>query len=177
MLQQVLISPILDLDLSDRITFSEWQFFNGPFVNMALGQEVIDEYIPDPADRKAELATPMNISAAHAKLQPPTLIVVSSVDPLRDDGINFAKVLQKAGVDCAIVRAEGQVHDSYFVEATRKAATPSAMVTLMAVMVKQALEKTGDEPEAEDVEEVEEEEEEEAETKAPSKKRKRTRRS
>jgi hypothetical protein len=73
-------------------------------------------------------------------------------------------------VECAIVRAEGQVHDSYFLEATRKAATPSAMITLMAVMVHSALERADRAP---NVVVAGNDEDEEHKS---SKKRKRTRR-
>jgi acetyl esterase/lipase len=85
--QQVLISPGLDLVLTDRPTLGEFGFRNGPFVNDLLLHTVVDEYIPNPTDRENELASGVRISRAHAKFQPPTLIVVSAVDPARDFGI------------------------------------------------------------------------------------------
>jgi acetyl esterase len=92
---QVLLSPVTDTITSDRDTPSEFRFFNGPLLTVPFLRKAIDLYIPDPKDRISELATPQNISISHAKLQPPTLIINSAVDPLRDDGNLYGEILQK----------------------------------------------------------------------------------
>lgn len=136
---QVLLSPATDVITSDRETPSEFKFFNGPFLTVPFLQKTIDAYIPVPADRESELASVRLITAEHAAKQPPTLVVNSAVDVLRDDGILFGKILQKAGVDCAIVVAHGQLHDSLVLEATRKGPTPSAVMKMVVAEVKSAL--------------------------------------
>jgi acetyl esterase len=124
---------------TDRDTPSEFQYFNGPFLTVPFLRESIDEYIPDPDDRVSELATPRNISKAHAAKQPPTLICNAAVDVLRDDGILFGEILQRAGVDVSVVTFHGQLHDSVVYEATRQGATPRSEVRLIAAQLKSAL--------------------------------------
>lgn len=136
---QVLINPVTDTVTADRETPSGYQFFDGPFITAALMRKSIAEYIPDPDDRTSELATPRNISPKNAVKQPPTLILSASADILRDDGILFGEILQKAGVEVSILTGHGQLHDSVLFEATRPGATPKAMMRLVAVQIKDAL--------------------------------------
>ncbi|EDU42659.1 alpha/beta hydrolase fold-3 domain containing protein [Pyrenophora tritici-repentis Pt-1C-BFP] len=158
---QVMISPVTDTITSDRDTKSEFDFFNGPFLTVPFMRKSVEDYIPNADDRVNELATLRNISVAHAKKQPPTLIINSAADPLRDDGILYGEILQRAGVDCTIITGHGQLHDSLIFEALRGSATPKAMVRLMATQIKNASENVGVE-----VTEIETEEE-------PSRKRRR----
>lgn len=136
---QVLISPVTDTVTTDRDTPSEFRYFNGPFLTVPFLRKSIDQYIPDPDDRASELATPRNISTKNAKKQPPTLILNAAVDILRDDGILFGEILQKAAVDVSIVTSHGQLHDSVVYEATRQGATPKAEVRLIAAQLRSAL--------------------------------------
>jgi acetyl esterase len=100
-----MISPVTDTVLTDQETKSEFRFFNGPLLDVPTLRKHINFYIPDPDDRTSELATLSNISEANSEKQPPTLIVNSAVDPLRDDGILYGEILQRAGVDCTIITA------------------------------------------------------------------------
>jgi acetyl esterase len=92
----------------------------------------IEAYVPDTADRASELASARNISTKNAKKQPPTLIVNSRADPLRNDGTLFGEILQTADVDCAIITTHEQLHDSSVLEATRRGATPKTVIALVA---------------------------------------------
>ena len=134
-----MINPVTDTVLTDRETKSEFRFFNGPLLDVPTLRKDINLYIPDLDDRKSELATLRNISEAHAKKQPPTLIVNSAADPLRDDGILYGEILQRAGVECTIITAHGQLHDSLVLEHTRLGATPRALVMLMASQIVEAV--------------------------------------
>ncbi|KAF2740713.1 hypothetical protein EJ04DRAFT_507736 [Polyplosphaeria fusca] len=138
-LLQTIISPVTDTVTSDRETPSGFRFFNGPLFNVPLLRKVIDAYIPKPEDRVSELATPRNISTRHAKLQPPTLIINSAVDFLRDDGKLYGEILQKAGVDCSIFTLHGQLHDTVLFEATRNGPTPRTVIQLIAAKIKNAI--------------------------------------
>jgi len=135
-----MVSPVTDTITSGRDTKSEFDFFNGPFLTVPSMRQTIDDYIPNSADRTNELATLRNISMAHAKKQPPTLIINSAVDPLRDSGILYGEILQRAGVDCTIVTGHGQLHNSLVFEGLRGGATPKAMVRLIAIQIKNASE-------------------------------------
>lgn len=106
-----------------------------PFIKKSIAL-----YLPSADDRESELATPLKISAAHAKLQPPTLIVNSAVDPLRSEGNAYGEILQQNGVDCAVITTHGQVHDSEVIEATRTGPTPRAVVRMVSGLVVEFLE-------------------------------------
>lgn len=136
---QTLLHPVTSTRITDRQTPSEFEFFSGPVLTLPFLKKAYATYIPDAADRESELATPLNISAAHAKLQPPTLIVNSAVDLLRSGGEALGEILQRAGVECAVVRTHGQVHDSEVLEATRGGATPGAVVRMVAGEIGNAL--------------------------------------
>jgi acetyl esterase len=136
---QTLLHPILDTDLEDRPTASDVKFFDGPIHTIPLLRKSIDGYLPNTRDRTSELASPRHISAKHAKLQPTTLIVVSSADLLRDDGLLYGETLQRNGVDVAIFMGHGQVHDSEIFEATRMSETPRAVVRMVAGEIRNTL--------------------------------------
>lgn len=133
-----------DTVTTDRDTPSEYRFFNGPFLTVPFLRKCIDAYIPNPDDRTSELATARNISAKNAAKQPPTLILNSSADLLRDEGVFYGEILQKAGVDVAIMTSHGQLHDSVLFEAVRAGATPRAALRLIAAQLKMALKETGE---------------------------------
>ena len=63
---------------------------------------------------------------------------------MRDDGILYGEILQKAGVDVAVMTSHGQLHDSVLFEAVRAGATPRAEVRFIAAQLKVALKGTGE---------------------------------
>jgi acetyl esterase len=135
-----LTHPFLDTTLQDRPTTSEVEFFDHPVFPVALQRRAVAAYIPSVRDRKTELASPRRyISAAQAKLQPTTLIINSSVDILRDDGLLYSKILQSNGVDCAVFTSHGQIHLSEVFEATRQSETPKVVVRLMCEEIRRAI--------------------------------------
>jgi acetyl esterase len=138
---QVLLSPVTDLlTLTiERETTSEFELFNGPLITVPFLQKCIANYAPNAKDQKSELASPRLISPEHAKKQPPTLIINSAVDPLRDDGLLFGQILHQAGIDCSIVTMHGQLHDSSVLEATRNGPTPKTTIELITAKIKLAL--------------------------------------
>jgi acetyl esterase len=130
--------PVVDLRNNFQ-TRTELEFFENFFLTVPFIAESIDLYIPKDKDRQSILAPPILMNKSQAKRMPPTLIIVSEVDPLRSEGEAFAKLLQGAGVECAILRAHGQLHDSVTFEATRGSPTAKAEVTLAATLLKEAL--------------------------------------
>jgi acetyl esterase len=140
---QVLLHPAISNFDADRQTRSEFQFFEGPILTVPFLKKSYAIYVPEAEDRDDELAAPVNITATHAKSQPPTLIINSSVDPLRDDGKTFGETLQTNGIDCAVLTTHGQVHDSEILEPTRGGPTPRAVVRMLAGSIVDAFEKKG----------------------------------
>jgi acetyl esterase len=117
--------------LTDPETRSEFLFFDGPVLTMQFARDTIEDYIPNVSDRTSELASPIKISAAHAKLQPPTLIINGSVDILRSGGSSFGEILQQQGVECVVLTGHGQLHDSEVWEATRTGPTPKLVIRVV----------------------------------------------
>lgn len=68
----------------------------------------MDRYLPDPDKRDDWRASPRN-APSHAGL-PPTLVVTAACDVLHDEGVDYAKQLQAAGVAVEQVNFPGMVH-------------------------------------------------------------------
>jgi acetyl esterase len=88
----------------------------------------MDNYIPDHADRKDPLASPMlrpDLSGL-----PPALIISAEFDPLVDENEAYANRLKAAGVACDYVCFAGMIHPFFtlggVVQDTRKAETLAA---------------------------------------------------
>jgi acetyl esterase len=133
------LHPALLNFTAERQDHSEFEFFTGPIITVPFARKTFSMYVPNAHDRKDELAAPINISASHAGLQPPTLIINSAVDLLRSEGNLYGEILQKNGVDCAVLTTHGQVHDSEILEATRTGSTPRASLRLVARSLIEAL--------------------------------------
>ncbi|MDL9946540.1 alpha/beta hydrolase [Gordonia sp. ABSL11-1] len=67
-----------------------------------------DQYLTSTKDRTDPRATPAN--AASFGGLPPALVVVAGRDPLRDDGLNYAALLDKAGTPVEVLRIDGTFH-------------------------------------------------------------------
>lgn len=135
---EILVCPLIDSTSTDS-TYSEKKFFSGPFLTVGFIREAIRDNIPKESDRESILASPLKMSKTQAATMPPTTVIVSSVDPLRSEGEAYARLLQGAGVDCALIRAEGQLHDSPILVATQGSATVQAILGMIGAQLKRAL--------------------------------------
>jgi len=102
---QLLVYPAVDFT-TDRASHRENA--NGPLVTVASMPAVNAMYCPDPADLLCPLAAPLR-AENHAGL-PPAFICVAENDPLRDEGIAYAEVLEAAGVPVRLDRGESLIH-------------------------------------------------------------------
>src|SRR3546814_17278431 len=64
------------------------------------------------------LAWPVFASAEDVKGLPPTLITVNECDPLRDEGVNFYRLLVQNGVPARCRQVMGTVHSTEVFAAT-----------------------------------------------------------
>ena len=130
-------------------TFSEFEFQNGPILTLGFDEKAVNLYTPDQADRSKISASPILMTNAEIKkFIPPTTIITSSADPLRDEGEEFAAKLQGAGVRCGVVRGIGVIHDTVVWAMTQTNPTARILMTVIAGQVKQAL--TGVDPDNEE---------------------------
>jgi acetyl esterase/lipase len=102
---QLLIHPVVDSDMT-RQSYAENG--DGYTLTTALMRWFWDHYA-DPADRGDTRAAPL-----HGNLEglPPASIVTADFDPLRDEGVAYARSLEAAGVPVRHIRARGHTHTS-----------------------------------------------------------------
>ncbi len=103
---QLLLNPVTDCDLH-RPSYTENA--EGYVLTTALMRWFWDHYA-DPADRTDPRASP--IRADDLGGLPPTLVVTSEFDPLRDEGAAYAEALAAAGVDARHLPCRGHIHTS-----------------------------------------------------------------
>ena len=133
----VLFYPVTD---THRKLESYETFKDGPFPLADTMDWMINTFIPEKEDRETPLASPLSfLSDDILSRFPPTTIFLSAVDPLRDEGLAFSERLQKAGVDAAVMTAEGQMHAFVLLKATRNSPTARAVMDLSALKLREAL--------------------------------------
>jgi acetyl esterase len=67
-----------------------------------------DQYCPSSVDRTNQLVSPLRVM--NAKGLPPALIYVAELDPLRDEGLDYASRLVDAGVQVRTRKDAGMLH-------------------------------------------------------------------
>jgi cation diffusion facilitator CzcD-associated flavoprotein CzcO/acetyl esterase/lipase len=102
---QLLMHPVTDCDMT-RPSYVDNG--DGYILTTALMQWFWDHYA-DPADRADPRVAPLRGDLAGL---PPACIVAADFDPLRDEGVAYARALQAAGVPVQSVRARGHTHTS-----------------------------------------------------------------
>lgn len=102
---QILDYPFLDAKIDPRkrpqILFS---------IPPSVMRRFNDRYFPQAGKRDEALASPVYMNAEQVKKMPPTLVLTCSLDSLRDDGIRYAVLLRKNGVQVKHVEVKGAVH-------------------------------------------------------------------
>ena len=102
---QVLIYPMTD---QSRAYPSFERNAKGYMLTTAALHWFMDNYIPDPEDRKSPQASPM----LRENLQglPPALVISAEFDPLVDENQAYAERLKAAGVPTDYVCFPGMIH-------------------------------------------------------------------
>jgi acetyl esterase len=135
--QVVLLYPVTDTNKKSE-TYKT--FRDGPYLSEKTMDWMIAAFLPNPDDRRLPLTSPLEFAPDEVLSKfPPTTIFVSGADPLIGEGVAFGHRLQKLGVDAAVIRADGQIHDYALLEPTRKSATARAVVELASLKLKQAV--------------------------------------
>ena len=118
---QVLFYPVTDANFANG---SYREFANGPWLTLPAMQWFWNAYVPNEADRKNPLVTPLNASLEQLAGLPPALVITDENDVLRDEGEAYAHKLMDAGVEVTATRYLGTIHD--FVMLNALGDTPAA---------------------------------------------------
>jgi cation diffusion facilitator CzcD-associated flavoprotein CzcO/acetyl esterase/lipase len=105
---QVLVTPPTDF-LAD--TESRRAFAHGPILSTELGKDMAALYLGDPANATLGWAAPAR--AGDLSGLPPALVITMEVDPLRDEGEDYARALAAAGVPTVCRRFDGLFHGTF----------------------------------------------------------------
>jgi acetyl esterase len=106
---QLLVNPAIDPGMDSR----SWQELGGDWLPVASQMSWMwDLYAGSSAVREREPLVNLALEQDLAGL-PPTLILTSEYDPLRDEGEQYGQRLAQAGVPTELRRLAGQVHAAF----------------------------------------------------------------
>lgn len=102
---QMLIYPILDTGLN---SISAKKYETVPVWNTRLSRDALKYYLPEGEATAGKYAFP--IRTKNLQNLPPAFIEISEFDSLRDEGAEYADLLEKAGVEVELREIYGAVH-------------------------------------------------------------------
>lgn len=100
-----LVYPVLD---SRMDTHSFQQFASGFHLSRPQMEWYWRQYVPDDDERRDPFASPAHAPSIAG--MPPALVFTAELDPLRDEGEQYAQRLRAEGIDAEVVRWPGQIH-------------------------------------------------------------------
>jgi len=111
---QLLYYPVTDASMTQE---SYATFADGFWLLAKAMPWFWDAYLPDKTARQQITVSPLNATIEQLRGLPPTLIIVSENDVLRDEGEAYAQKLMHAGVSVASTRYNGTIHDFVMINA------------------------------------------------------------
>lgn len=105
---QALMWPVTDADFD---TESYHDYAEGRFLTRNMMKWFWDNYTSDPNERSEIYASPLRAMTEELRGLPPALVQTAGNDVLRDEGEEYARKLDVAGVDVIAVRYSGMIHD------------------------------------------------------------------
>lgn len=105
---QALLWPVTDANFD---TQSYHEFAEGRFLTRNMMKWFWDSYTTDPLEREEIYASPLRGMTEELRGLPPALVQTAGNDVLRDEGEEYARKLDLAGVDVIATRYSGMIHD------------------------------------------------------------------
>lgn len=126
---QLLLYPVTDASMK---TESYKLFKNGPWLTKKAMEWFWDAYLSDKKERENNIYVSLN-NADISDLEnlPPALIITAENDVLRDEGEEYARKLDEAGVDVISVRINNTHHDFMMLNALSESLPVKAAFSLI----------------------------------------------
>jgi acetyl esterase/lipase len=105
---QVLMWPVTDASFETK---SYGEYAEGRFLTRSMMKWFWDCYTPDLTQRGEIYASPLRAMTEQLRGLPPALVQTAGNDVLRDEGEEYARKMDAAGVDVIAVRYSGMIHD------------------------------------------------------------------
>ena len=105
---QILLYPVTDASMDTK---SYDDFKDGPWLTKKAMEYFWHAYLPDKKTGEEIFISPLKAGIEDLKNLPPALIITVENDVLRDEGEEYARKLDKAGVKVSNVRINGTIHD------------------------------------------------------------------
>lgn len=105
---QTLMWPVTDANFD---TTSYLEYAEGRFLTRSMMQWFWDNYTTDSNERAEIYASPLRAMTEELRGLPPALVLTAGNDVLRDEGEEYARKLDVAGVDVIAIRYSGMIHD------------------------------------------------------------------
>lgn len=105
---QVLVTPPTDFLANTK---SRKDFAHAPILTTKVGERMGALYLGDPDNATSVWAAPAR--ASNLTGLPPALVITMEVDPLRDEGEEYAEALSRAGVPTVCRRFNGLFHATF----------------------------------------------------------------
>ena len=114
-------------------------FAKDRFLTKSLMMWMWDNYTTDPKQRKEIYASPLLATTDQLKGLPPALVQTAENDILRDEGEEYARKLDDAGVKVTCTRYNGMIHDWGLLNAISNVSGTKSALLQAAVELKKAL--------------------------------------
>ena len=129
---QLLIYPATDMTMT---TVSSQTIGPGVPLTSATMKWFIDYYMPPATDRADWRASPAR--AASVAGTAPALVLTAAADPLRDEGIDYARRLEREGVRVTALHLSDQIHG--FMSMGKVIRAADTAIDMMSAVLKRAL--------------------------------------
>lgn len=135
---QALFYPVTSADMN---TQSYKDFKDGPWLTKKAMEWFWDAYAPEQYMRDEPYISPLNADIKLLNNLPPALIITAENDVLRDEGEEYARKLDNAGVPVLNVRFNGTMHDFMMLHALHNTEESTNAILLASQVLKTALHK------------------------------------
>lgn len=135
---QALFYPVTDASMNTK---SYGDFKDGPWLTKKAMEWFWDAYVSDKSLRNTPYISPLKAEIDELKGLPPALVITAENDVLRDEGEDYARKLNQAGVQVISARINGTIHDFMMLNALSDTQPTEGAFALAGKIIKNALHK------------------------------------